>query len=229
MSCFRLRSPRSPRTGFTLVELLVTIAIIAIVASLLLPAVTQARGLANNMRCGSNLRQVGLAFFAYTADNNGFYPSLRDQGTPGINTYWVGLIAPYADATRGANGSQLRTNGVFRGCPLYKPGNGTHLSYAMNRFLLRPESGAVNALRANGTPLDASTFSHFIEARITWPSNRALLSERDGDDNLWGATSINYRHNKKTRASVLFCDGHIESQVRTKLFPAFDNPRLYRP
>ena len=83
------REPDGMCRNFTLIELLVVIAIIAILASMLLPALNQARQTAYGAKCQSNLKQFGTAFALYTQGNDGFYPmaifpdyAVR-SGTPG--------------------------------------------------------------------------------------------------------------------------------------------------
>ena len=74
---------RRRRRGFTLIELLVVIAIIAILASLLLPALKKTREFAKSALCNGNLRQINLAIFQYTNDNDSYLISgaVPDQST----------------------------------------------------------------------------------------------------------------------------------------------------
>jgi prepilin-type N-terminal cleavage/methylation domain-containing protein len=55
----------SPRSGFTLLELIITFAIIGLLLALYVPALTVAREAARRTQCQNNLKQIGLGLVNY--------------------------------------------------------------------------------------------------------------------------------------------------------------------
>ena len=68
-----IRRSVSPRSAFTLIELLIAIAIIALLAGLLLPAISKVRTFANRTTATSEMTQLAAACTKFQGDW-GFYP-----------------------------------------------------------------------------------------------------------------------------------------------------------
>ena len=97
--------------GFTLVELLVVIAIIGILASLLAPALTNAKGKTHQVQCLNNLKQIGVATLMYAQDNGGLVPINYPLAVGTNLVTWASLLS---------TNQNLRPLDLFV-CPAYAP------------------------------------------------------------------------------------------------------------
>jgi len=83
----RSAARRTPRPGFTLIEVLVVVTIIALLVAVLIPALSRAREQARSATCRSNAHQMALALTCYTIDHRRFpghhlIPATAPPGTP---------------------------------------------------------------------------------------------------------------------------------------------------
>ncbi len=145
-----------PRAGFTLVELLVVMAIVALLSGLLLPAMGGVRGKTREVKCLSNLRQMGMAWMLYA--NNArdramplAYWSLEDIGS-GQQVFWWGTHGTASTSPNFERGflapymaSSLHDGSVFE-CPdqpwgTYRPqgpSGSITSTYGYNGYYLSP-------------------------------------------------------------------------------------------
>ena len=80
---------KTTRCGFTLIELLVVIAIIGILASMLLPALSNAKEQGRRAKCISNFHQIHIAMTMYTDDNNESFFVLNNSGDMPNDGQWT--------------------------------------------------------------------------------------------------------------------------------------------
>ncbi len=141
-----MSTPRT-RSAFTLIELLVVIAIIAILIGLLLPAVQKVREAAARMKCGNNLKQIGLALHNYEGSAGKFpplYPYTAPNSTSLNYRYTWSVLAqlnPNLEQTAIFNSMDL-TQPMYVGSPaMISAGNQIAVVQKIGIFLCPSDRG----------------------------------------------------------------------------------------
>jgi len=171
---------------FTLIELLVVIAIIAILASMLLPALNQARETAKGAKCQSNLKQIGSGMMQYAGDYSWFPAARPTLEAANCNThFWYFRIGPYVGRSKvmplysWTDATTYRNSGVFKCDSVVLTGNDDYC-YSMNGFgkvvlnqSLRPAKNAEVA-----DDFSSSSKSYYIKPGATTRSGDRASASR---------------------------------------------------
>lgn len=199
--------PTSPSAAFTLIELLVVIAIIAMLVTLFVPATAAFIDKANEVKCGSNLRQIGVIIQTAATDNDGAYPNIENDPSDPIHKSEDGKVwtLPELLQSRGASVDLLKCPADVR-AKLSHPKDKQNASY----FETKGSSYEWYPMYEGENVIAPRRFD-FRRVRTVPPSRVRLLMDY--------AETGEAPHNRSDSGSmmqVFFADGSVRPVLLTK-------------
>lgn len=179
------------RRGFTLIELLVVVSIIALLIAILLPSLAKAKSTAQRTRCGTNIRQWGIAIQVYGGQFDNQVPTDGpDSPTWSDQTIWFNSLPPLVNSnpysklqTDAAGTSHIKIpiggmNSIFV-CPSASTGigNASNETNANGYFVTGSPSSPFFMCYVWNSKLNSTT-SNFRLTGIPQPGCTVLMTEK---------------------------------------------------
>lgn len=208
-----------PNRAFTLIEMLLVVSLIALLISLLLPALSSAKGNADRVVCLSNLSQIGNATTQYVLQNGRRFPA------KGPSMYsWIGTAGSVYLTNFGADKRAI--NPYLSGAP-FEPNAEVRLAQCPRDTGAEWGDG-ISSYEAQGSSYGSNTHSgmpslyngssHGVSlSRIPDPSRMVVLGDNPAFASAWWSSSYwsvhskvpgFFWHDEAFHWNLSFADGH---------------------